>query len=102
MKSLDYLRKSSTTSACSRMGNTTVPVLSIKDSPMRSGNSPEYLTKKDCCRLTEVKSGYHQLKVHTETYPFMGIEVGEDRVLIHIPPLFGLYSACQVYIQTHV
>lgn len=57
---------------------------------------PEYLTGEDCIMLTDLKSGYHQLKMHPETFPNLCIEFGgKVYYFTHLP--FGLSSACRVY-----
>jgi hypothetical protein len=38
---------------------------------------PEYLTERDCIMLTDLKSGYHQLRMHEDTLPYLCIEFGQ-------------------------
>ena len=46
--------------------------------------------------LTDFKSGYHQIKMHPNTYRFLGIEFeGQVYCFTHLP--FGLSSACRAY-----
>jgi hypothetical protein len=43
---------------------------------------PEYLTERDCIMLTDLKSGYHQLRMHEDTFPYLCIEFGQG-ILIY-------------------
>jgi len=56
----------------------------------------EYLGSEDCFMLTDLKSGYHQLKMHPDTYRFLCIEFGGQLYYFtHLP--FGVSSACKTY-----
>jgi len=56
----------------------------------------EYLGSEGCFMLTDLKSGYHQLKMHPDTYRFLCIEFGGQLYYFtHLP--FGVSSACKTY-----
>ena len=57
---------------------------------------PQYLQPEDYIMLTDLKAGYHQMKMHPSTYRFLGIEYkGQVYYFAHLP--FGLSSACKAY-----
>ena len=57
---------------------------------------PSYLQPEDFIILTDMKSGYHQVRMHPDTAPFLGIQFGgQVFYLEHLP--FGLASACKAY-----
>ena len=57
---------------------------------------PGYLQPEDYIILTDMKSGYHQLKMHPDTAPHLGIQFGGHIYHFeHLP--FGLASACKAY-----
>ena len=57
---------------------------------------PGYLQPEDYIILTDMKSGYHQVRMHPATAPFLGIQFGGQ--IFHFEHLpFGLASACKAY-----
>jgi len=57
---------------------------------------PQYLQPEDLIMLTDLKAGYHQVKMHPNTYRFLGIQYkGQVYYFAHLP--FGLSSACKAY-----
>ena len=57
---------------------------------------PQYLRPEDFIMLTDLKAGYHQVKMHPNTYRFLGIQYkGQVYYFAHLP--FGLSSACKAY-----
>ena len=57
---------------------------------------PQYLKPDDFIMLTDLKSGYHQVKMHPRTHRFLGIQhKGQTYFFEHLP--FGLSSACRAY-----
>ena len=55
-----------------------------------------YLQPEDFIILTDMKSGYHQVKMCPDTAPFLGIQFeGQVFYFEHLP--FGLASACKAY-----
>ena len=57
---------------------------------------PQYLQPDDFIMLTDLKAGYHQVKMHPSTYRFLGIRYkGQTYYFAHLP--FGLSSACKAY-----
>ena len=57
---------------------------------------PQYLQPEDYIMLTDLKAGYHQVKMHPSTYQFLGIKYkGQVYYFAHLP--FGLSSACKAY-----
>ena len=57
---------------------------------------PQYLQPGDFIMLTDLKAGYHQVKMHPNTYRFLGIQYkGHVYYFAHLP--FGLSSACKAY-----
>ena len=57
---------------------------------------PGYLRPEDYIILTDMKSGYHQVRMHPATAPFLGIQFGRQTFYFeHLP--FGLASACKAY-----
>ena len=57
---------------------------------------PQYLQPEDFIMLTDLKAGYHQVKMHPSTYRFLGIAYkGQVYYFAHLP--FGLSSACKAY-----
>lgn len=57
-----------------------------------------YLKETDEFILTDFKAGYHQLKMHPDTFTFLGI-MFEGVVYYYTVLPFGLSSACKVYTQ---
>ena len=57
---------------------------------------PRYLQPDDFIMLTDLKAGYHQVKMQPSTYRFLGIRYkGQTYYFAHLP--FGLSSACKAY-----
>lgn len=57
---------------------------------------PGYLQLEDFIILTDMKSGYQQVKMSTDAAPFLGIQFGGQIFYFkHLP--FGLASACKAY-----
>ena len=44
---------------------------------------PDYLSGEDCIMLTDLKNGYHQLRMHEDTFQFLCIEIWREGVLLH-------------------
>ena len=57
---------------------------------------PHYLQQQDYIMLTDLKAGYHQVRMHPNTHKFLGIQhKGQAYYFEHLP--FGLSSACRAY-----
>lgn len=57
---------------------------------------PNYLKPDDFVMLTDLKAGYHQVRMHPGTHRFLGIQYGGQVYYFeHLP--FGLSSACRAY-----
>ena len=57
---------------------------------------PQYPKPDDFIMLTDLKAGYHQVKMHPETHRSLGVQYrGQVYYFEHLP--FGLSSACRAH-----